>query len=79
VIFESTANERRQIRWTGKALRVATHLGVDHLMPRRSSARTPSTSARAALGDEGYEAAVRNGEALSREEEVELALSIPTE
>ena len=33
-------------------------------------------SARAALGDEGYEAAVRNGEALARDEAIELALSV---
>ena len=33
-------------------------------------------SARAALGDEGYEAAVRSGEALTRDEAIELALSI---
>ncbi len=33
-------------------------------------------SARAALGDEGYEAAVRAGEDLSRDEAIELALSI---
>ena len=34
-------------------------------------------SARAALGDEGYEAAVRSGEALARDEAIALALSIP--
>ena len=33
-------------------------------------------SARAALGDEGYETAVRSGEAMSRDEAIELALSI---
>ena len=33
-------------------------------------------SARAALGDEGYEAAVRSGEALSRDEAIELALRV---
>jgi hypothetical protein len=33
-------------------------------------------NARAALGDEGYEAAVRAGETLSREEAIELALSV---
>lgn len=33
-------------------------------------------SARAALGDEGYETAVRSGEALLRDEAVGLALSI---
>ena len=33
-------------------------------------------SARAALGDEGYEAAVRSGEPLARDEAIELALSI---
>jgi predicted ATPase len=33
-------------------------------------------SARAALGDEGYEAAVRNGEALARDEAIELALRV---
>jgi predicted ATPase/class 3 adenylate cyclase len=33
-------------------------------------------SARAALGDEGYEAAVRSGEALARDEAIELALSV---
>jgi hypothetical protein len=32
--------------------------------------------ARAALGDEGYETAVRKGEAMARDEAVELALSI---
>lgn len=32
--------------------------------------------ARAALGDEGYETAVRNGEAFARDEAIELALSI---
>lgn len=36
-------------------------------------------SARAALGDEGYEAAVRSGEALSRDEAIELALSMTTD
>jgi predicted ATPase/class 3 adenylate cyclase len=35
-------------------------------------------SARAALGDEGYEAAVRRGEELSRDEAIELALSVTT-
>jgi tetratricopeptide (TPR) repeat protein len=33
-------------------------------------------SALAALGDEGYEAAVRSGEALARDEAIELALSV---
>ena len=33
-------------------------------------------NARAALGDEGYETAVRSGEALARDEAIELALSI---
>jgi hypothetical protein len=33
-------------------------------------------SARAALGDEGYETAVRSGEALSRDEAIELALRV---
>jgi hypothetical protein len=33
-------------------------------------------SARTALGDEGYEIAVRSGEAMSRDEAIELALSI---
>jgi hypothetical protein len=32
--------------------------------------------ARAALGDEGYEAAVREGEAFARDEAIELALSV---
>jgi predicted ATPase/class 3 adenylate cyclase len=34
------------------------------------------TNARAALGDEGYEAAARRGEALTREEAIELALDV---
>jgi len=34
------------------------------------------TNARAALGDEGYEAAARRGEALSRDEAIEFALSL---
>jgi len=34
------------------------------------------TNARAALGDEGYEAAARRGEALTREEAIELALEV---
>jgi hypothetical protein len=36
-------------------------------------------NARAVLGDEGYEAAVRRGEALSRDEAIELALSVTTD
>ena len=32
--------------------------------------------ARAALGDEGYDAAVRAGGAMSRDEAIELALSV---
>jgi predicted ATPase len=36
-------------------------------------------SARAGLGDEGYEAAVRSGEALARDEAIELGLSIKTD
>ena len=35
--------------------------------------------ARAALGDEGYEAAVRGGEALERDEAIELGLSVTTD
>jgi predicted ATPase len=34
-------------------------------------------SARATLGDEGYETAVRKGEAMARDEAIELALSVP--
>ena len=34
------------------------------------------TNARAALGDEGYEAAVRKGEAMARDEAIELALDV---
>lgn len=34
-----------------------------------------ATCARAALGDEGYEAAVRHGEDMPRDEVIELALS----
>jgi predicted ATPase/class 3 adenylate cyclase len=34
------------------------------------------TNARAALGDEGYEAAARRGQALTREEAIELALDV---
>jgi len=36
-------------------------------------------SARVALGDEGYETAVRSGEAMSRDEAIELALSVTAE
>ena len=36
-------------------------------------------SARAALGDEGYETAVRDGEGLSHDEAIELALSSTTD
>jgi hypothetical protein len=36
-------------------------------------------SARAALGDQGYEATIRSGEALARDEAIALALSITTD
>ena len=38
-----------------------------------------AASARAALGDEGYETAVRSGEARSREHAIELALSVTSD
>jgi hypothetical protein len=57
---------RRMYREDGVAEEVFTQTVLDRI----------EKSARAALGDAGYEAAARSGEALSRDEAIALALSI---
>jgi predicted ATPase len=64
------------IRLVSAARRMYREDGVAEWALEQAVLDRVEKSARAGLGDEGYEAAVRSGEALSRDEAIELALRV---
>ena len=64
------------VKLVGAVRRMYHEYGVVEWAIERAVRGRIEKSARAALGDEGYETAVRSGEAMPREEAIELALSI---
>jgi hypothetical protein len=76
-LSESGRGEARSgVRLISAARRMYREDGIAEEVFTRSALRRSESGARTVLGNEDYETAARSGEAMSRDEAIELALSI---